>query len=72
MKKKSKKYYSHKEDYHLREDYQELSEKEVKEIAEYLYNETAKNLSKNLGIPLDFFFPNKNKGEGDNLQEEDD
>ena len=57
----SKKYYSHKE------DYQELSEKEVKEIAEDLYNETAKNLNKNLGIPLDFFFPNKNKGEGDNL-----
>lgn len=59
MKKKSKKYYSHKEDYHLKEDYQELSENEVKEIAEHLYNEIAKNLSKNLGIPLDFFFPNK-------------
>ena len=56
-----KKLYSHKE------DYQELSENEVKEIAEYLYNETAKNLNKNLGIPLDFFFPNKNKDEGDNL-----
>lgn len=47
-KKKIKKYYSHKEDYHLKEDYQELSENEVKEIVDHLYNEIAKKLEQKI------------------------